>query len=278
MRARLIIVLYVVGECLYKTMTSGMCPKHYEQYLKYGHCLDDNPRTLKDPNEIRLHENYAEVVMYNSKNEEVAKSLIDLDDVDKINEYKWSLDGKGYVRTRGKKSISIHRIIMDCNDKDLVVDHINHNILDNRKENLRITSQSKNNMNKIIQSNNTSGFTGVYEQNGLWCVQIKINEKTIPVGSYNKFEDAVKVRKEAENKYFGEHSLFNSCEEIEGNLNKIEINTICKVELDSRLTYGVVIRIVDENICIMKAIDFNLITDKEFRVDIKKVKRIEYIK
>ena len=42
----------------------GMCNKHYTQFKKYGKCLDNNPRTVWDDNEIRILDNYAEIDTY----------------------------------------------------------------------------------------------------------------------------------------------------------------------------------------------------------------------
>ena len=262
----------------YGTLTKQMCYKHYEQYQKYGHCLDENPRTVYDPNEIVLYDDYAEVLLYNKHNEEVGRFKIDLEDIDIIKEHRWSLDSKGYVRTRGKMSISIHKLIMGGCDED-TIDHINHDRLDNRRCNLRACSFSENDINKSIQINNTSGIAGVYknEKSGLWCAQIKINNQTIPLGSSSSFEKAIQIRKEAEEKYFGEYSLFNSCEDVLKDLLEVKIGGIYKVILDMRLDFGIITKIIDENICIMRPINFNQISDEEIRVDRRKIKMIEGI-
>lgn len=261
----------------YGTLTKKMCYKHYEQYRKYGYCLDNNPRTVNDPNEIIKYEDYAEVILYDKFNNEKARAIIDLDDMDLISQYKWSLDNSGYARTRSPISISMHKLIMSASDDD-IVDHKDHNRLNNKKENLRICTQSQNEMNKSIQSNNSSGFAGVYQtKGGLWATQIKINGETIPVATSSSFEKAVKIRKEAEEKYFGEHSLFNTCEDILNDLLKIKVGNIYRVILDYRLDFGIVTEIIDNNVCLMKPINFNHIVDEEIRVDISKLKNIEGI-
>ena len=43
-----------------------------------------------------------------------------------------------------------------------------------------------------------------------YCIIFNYNNKRIDLGSYAMFENAVKVRKEAEDKYFGEYSYDNS--------------------------------------------------------------------
>ena len=86
------------------------------------------------------------------------------------------------------------------------VDHINHNGLDNRKENLRIVTHKQNKFNNPILSTNTSGVTGVSwsKQKNKWRAYITIDNKQKSLGYYFNKEDAIKARKEAEEKYFGE--------------------------------------------------------------------------
>ena len=103
---------------------------------------------------------------------------------------------------------------MRVKDPVLQVDHIGHNLFDNRKKNLRVVSSQENARNKRILSSNTSGVTGVYfdKKRKVWVAQIKTNEKVIVLGRYSDFDAAVSVRKEAEEKYFGEYSYDNSIE------------------------------------------------------------------
>ena len=77
--------------------------------------------------------------------------VIDLEDAEKCKNYKWFLSfdeilNSFYVKT-SKYPYSLHRVIMDC-PKGFVVDHINHNTLDNRKENLRICTHAENMQNR----------------------------------------------------------------------------------------------------------------------------------
>ena len=71
---------------------------------------------------------------------------------------------------------------------------------------------SNNNMNKSKLKSNTSGVTGVTwnEKYGCWISQIGLNNKTIILGYNTNFEKAVELRKEAEEKYFGEYSYDKS--------------------------------------------------------------------
>ena len=191
-----------VERCNNKVHGKGYCNKHYIQFKRYGEIR----RTLKDPNEIVLHDDYAEIILYDMNSNEKARALIDLDDVHKVKEYKWCLDGYGYVRGGKEKKIQLHRFVMNCPD-DMVVDHINLNPLDNRKMNLRICTKQQNEMNRPLRNNNTSGITGVslHKQTNKWRAYIEYNQKYIHLGLFDTKEDAVKAREQAEIKYFGEY-------------------------------------------------------------------------
>lgn len=82
-----------------------------------------------------------------------------------------------------------------------LVDHENRVRDDDRWENLRETSKRCNSINSKIQSNNTSGVTGVGKENKKWKVYIWIMGKPIRLGLFSNFIDAVKARWEGEKKY-----------------------------------------------------------------------------
>lgn len=133
----------------------------------------------------------------------------DLEDYDKIKNYCWYKNNQGYLISfdyNSNKKIRLHRLIMNPTS-DQIIDHINHNTIDNRKSNLRIVTYSQNLMNKSLVSSNTSGITGVswYEKRNKWKSYITINKKQKFLGYFDNFEDAVRTRKEAEVKYFGEY-------------------------------------------------------------------------
>ena len=148
----------------------------------------------------------------------------DKEDYDKIKDYCWSIrkapmNNTSYVETNITYSkynygrLKMHRLIMNCDDKNCEVDHINLNGLDNRKQNLRITDDFGNNKNKDLRKDNLSGVTGVsFDSNKkMWCAYIRSNNKRIHIGYYNDFNEAVKARLNAEVKYFGEYTFqYNS--------------------------------------------------------------------
>ena len=143
------------------------------------------------------------------------KFIFDLEDYDKIKEYTWCRRQGGYAgctrKENGKSKIyNAYRIIMNIDDSRLEVDHINGDKWDNRKCNLRIVTHADNMKNKKLDKRNKSGYTGVKETKaGTWNAQIYCNGKYINLGTYKAKEDAIKARKEAEEKYFGEFTHKN---------------------------------------------------------------------
>lgn len=140
--------------------------------------------------------------------------IIDKEDFPLVKQYYWIKYKKGYYITqRGPegKPIPIHRFLMKAQSGEQV-DHINHDKADNRRSNLRIVSGSENCWNKGLRSSNKTGATGVYQSTGKdkWWAEIKVNGERHYLGYYDSFDDAVAVRKAAEEQYFGQYSYDNS--------------------------------------------------------------------
>ena len=180
-------------------------------------CLNqERINNLKKYNKYYLSGEYG--IGYTSKGEEF---YFDLEDYDKIKDYYWFINSKGYVTSfvhlkDGSKSyitLYFHRIITNCSE-DMTVDHINgrNTRNDNRKENLRICTHQENLFNKEIIKTNKSSKTGVFwnKTTNKWKSFIGYSGERINLGSFDTFEDAVKARVEAEIKYFGEFRNKNS--------------------------------------------------------------------
>ena len=132
-------------------------------------------------------------------------------------ETKWYVrlekSGKvGAIRSNEKingkhKTILLHRKILKISDKNIVIDHIDGNPLNNRLSNLRICSQNDNNKNASIRKDNTSGYKGVYfdKISNKWKSSIQSNKKRIILGLFNTPEEAYAAYCEASKKYHGEY-------------------------------------------------------------------------
>ena len=166
--------------------------------------LDSTKKAKKFKNEFIICGELAYVKLKNTGNE----MICDLKSWNILGKYLWIESPKGYAITRKRingvtKVYFYHRFLKDVNQKQ-VVDHINQNKLDNRLENLRTTSQSMNCFNR--KCSNESGYNGVSQKNGKWFSRIMVNGENIYLGIYEKIEDAIDARKEAEIKYRGEYS------------------------------------------------------------------------
>ena len=139
----------------------------------------------------------------------------DLEDYDIIKNYHWMEKGhSGYIVTKvwdnnKPSSLFMHRLVLEKNGHNIIgfdVDHKNHITYDNQKANLRVCDHYKNITASKTYNNNTSGRKGVYwdKEKGKWAVYITFNKKTKFVGRYEKFDDAVKAREEAEKIYHQE--------------------------------------------------------------------------
>lgn len=84
------------------------------------------------------------------------------------------------------------------------IDHIDKNKLNNNITNLRWVSCSANILNSKLRTDNTTGHKGVYfvKRTKKWHARIKTNNKDKHLGFFNKIEDAIKARIEAENRFW----------------------------------------------------------------------------
>ena len=145
-----------------------LCSKHAVQIKKYGKVMDHNQRTVFEPNEIRILDDYCEIDTYDQFGNVTYTFKFSLCDIEIAKSRKWQLSMKDngvkpYLSN--KDTDYFHRVILkDKLQPGLEVDHINGDSADNIRENLRIIKKHENQQNMKIARNNTTGFTGVYER------------------------------------------------------------------------------------------------------------------
>jgi hypothetical protein len=147
-------------------------------------------------------------------------TIVDDEDFEYLNQFKWCADKspkfdyyfatKRIVKNGKASTLRMHRLIMGAKTGEYV-DHINHDTLDNRRCNLRLCSNSQNNMNKYVVSSNTSGFKGVNfdKRNNKWRSYITKDGKQYGCGYYNTAIDAALAYDEKAKELFKEFACTN---------------------------------------------------------------------
>ena len=129
--------------------------------------------------------------------------IIDTEDWDRVKVYRWHLmcrkgwntpyvktfipnPNKDINRRRRQIPVLLHHLILGKPQKGMVVDHINHKGLDNRKENLRFASRGQNGANAHSRKNSTSQYLGVGWDKiaQKWRTQIQYKKKVYYLGIF----------------------------------------------------------------------------------------------
>ena len=149
-------------------------------------------------------------------------ALVDDEDYEWLSQWKWCATRTPYtyyaMRSRwvnGKdKTTKMHRVIMDA-PPGMHVDHINHNGLDNRKENMRVCTRTENIRNSRKQRRCTSEYKGVcwHKHRNKWITRITADKKSKYLGYFKKETDAALAYNLAALKYFGEFANINAIKE-----------------------------------------------------------------
>lgn len=155
-------------------------------------------------------------------------SIIDEVDCEYLLRWKWRINEQGYVvRTRGVEDgpgahvISMARVILARDlDRPIVdglrADHVDMNILDNRRSNLREATRSQNKANRTKpKGETTSKYKGVrlvkkaYNLSRPWEANIMVQQKQIYLGMFETETEAAIAYNKAAVLHFGEFARIN---------------------------------------------------------------------
>jgi len=117
------------------------------------------------------------------------------------------LDSRGYkVTSILGKHLMQHRIVWAINTgewPDSDIDHINGDRSDNRMKNLRSVDRQENMRNKGLYKTNKAGVPGVsfHSRDKVWTAKISDNKRQVHLGYFDRMEDAISARIDAEMVY-----------------------------------------------------------------------------
>lgn len=157
-------------------------------------------------------------------------AVVDDEDYEKVKDYNWQITyrssnfyvfahhrhgKKGSCGRRKRVTYYLHRLIMGLEkDSKLVVDHINGDGLDNRKQNLRVCTIAENARNSRRKQKGTSKYRGVYydkwtKADKPFKASISINNKTTHIGRFKTAKAAALAYNKAALKHHGEFAYQN---------------------------------------------------------------------
>lgn len=135
-------------------------------------------------------------------------ALVSSQDFGILAERRWTQTFKGYVDSRGGK---LHRRVARAAPGELV-DHINHDKLDCRRENLRVVTdaQSIRNRRKLRRkSSPASPYIGVHRNGAGWIARICIGGVRKSVGTFKTDTEAAEAYDQAARVHIGEYAQLN---------------------------------------------------------------------
>jgi len=225
-------------------------------------------------------------------------TIVDDDIYELIKDKKLFMSKEGYVGFSSKdekgnwKVVYLHRFITNC-PKGKLVDHINHNTLDNRRENLRICDARENVRNSRKKSGKVSSkYKGVTKRNNSYHVSIKTDSGILHLGAFTNEISAANFYNFYAKKYHGEFACLNEVDEMsyeeclkykinKGNSSKYrgvhwdeERNAwICQVYLSSEKRPRKIGQFSNE-IAAANAYNYYL---KEFNEDLSKLNKVQFM-
>ena len=149
-----------------------------------------------------------------------SSSLVKLDDedYDRLPGYLWSL-GKGNIYN-SRFNLILCRFILGITDISLQPDHIDRDIFNCQKENLRVCTKQQNCFNRgkgEYLKKPSSKYKGIYwmKNRKCWAVRIYVNGQRLSLKTYKSEIKAAEAYNEAVKKYYGEFGYLNKIDKKE---------------------------------------------------------------
>lgn len=141
----------------------------------------------------------------------------------------------GNIIGNSKIKYRLSRLVMNANDPDVFVDHIDRNPLNNKKSNLRFATQSQNQHNRP-RLKSKSGFKGVRKTHGGpgYQIVLQLNKRTICGGTSPSIIEAAYNYNAFARKHHGEFAYQNPVTAIkyaDGIMYTHEVKTPCSTPI-----------------------------------------------
>jgi hypothetical protein len=162
---------------------------------------------------IRNNDNIAIIPVNNKSKDVVAHALVSDEDYYDLVRCSWNLvHGYTVGRPQGKRKMSMHLYLFNKLNTGVhdVIDHINQNKLDNRRENLRGNSHSGNSHNSFKKPDGkTSQYKGVRFTKGRWRSEVTKDKKYYYIGSFNTEREAAIAYNNKSKELYGDFACLN---------------------------------------------------------------------
>lgn len=185
------------------------CECGKESIVQQGHLRDGHSRSCGKCNSYKSEKDITTCIVSDGR-----EFTFHTEDLSLVKTHTWHIGGSGYVLAHDNgKLIKLHRLLLKP-EKDMFVDHIDRNPLNNCRKNLRICTKHQNCFNQGIRKDNTTGFKGVrYSRNeNKLIVRIGYKGKRYTIGRFppDKLLEAAKAYNQKATELFGEYAFLNS--------------------------------------------------------------------
>lgn len=132
---------------------------------------------------------------------------------DWLMQWNWhaQISGNTIYAVHGTKKLAMHRVVKGLGGSKIMVDHINHNGLDNTEGNLRLATNRLNQFNSLKQKNRSSKYKGVSwdKKKKKYAVRITINKRNEFLGLFSDEVSAAKSYDRKAKELYGEYVNLN---------------------------------------------------------------------
>jgi len=206
-----------VGVCFNSVEAPGTMREVYIERV----CANFRPRSWPRGQRSRPRESSNDEIRYIPLTHGLY-AIVDAEDYEELSQYKWAAHfnqrsniiyaaRSDYVVENGKRrrrTVLMHRQIMKP-PEGMVVDHINHFGLNNRRCNLRNCTQAQNMQNCRPRKDGKSRFIGVFPNRGKWQAAITCKGERFHVGLFRDEVEAARARDKKAIELFGEFARLN---------------------------------------------------------------------